>query len=408
MQQGAEFFRRTAFPGGFHADKQKGRGQRNQFLEKRPGVLVGEGTVDEVELFTGIDLPQRVGQSPGAFRVVRAVEKQFFMRKHLEPGGPVCLPEAVERFLRIEPEPCGKVQQDQPRQRRVRPLETAGQGQPDGSVPENLIRNIVFENDASVVGHDRLFEGSLQFPAPGFENAHGFIGNGASDKDRHARLDDPRLLESDLGESVAEVFLVFQREGGDDAGQRRDDVCGVQTPSHAGLPDHEVCPRFREQQRGGRGGRFEVGDAESFFQELFRGGADFLQRPGDRDGIRNGAVDAEPFVHLDQVGRGIEPGFESGVEKPGFQEGAGGTFAVAPRDMDELQIFPGRAQFRKKRPRLVQTELHPEEFKSGQPGEDIRPWRNHFQYRIGDQLAPLHLDFPLMSTRDLLVRVSTT
>jgi hypothetical protein len=64
----------------------------------------------------------------------------------------------------------------------------------------------------------------------------GFVGRG---EDGDAGFDDAGLFGGDLGPGIAEPFLVIELDVGDDAGQRRDDVGGVEPAAHAGFPDHQ-------------------------------------------------------------------------------------------------------------------------------------------------------------------------
>jgi hypothetical protein len=63
---------------------------------------------------------------------------------------------------------------------------------------------------------------------------------------RHAGLDDAGFFRRDFFQRVAEPLLVVERDVGDDAGQRRDDVGRVEPSAEAGFPDHQVAFLFRE------------------------------------------------------------------------------------------------------------------------------------------------------------------
>jgi hypothetical protein len=53
---------------------------------------------------------------------------------------------------------------------------------------------------------------------------------------------------------------VIQGDVGDDAGQRRDDVGGIQPAAQAGFPDDEVALLFREKFQRQDGGELEQRD----------------------------------------------------------------------------------------------------------------------------------------------------
>ena len=51
----------------------------------------------------------------------------------------------------------------------------------------------------------------------------------------------PAFSAAIFGQRVAQPLSVIELDVGDDAGQRGDDVGGVQPPAQAGFPDHQIA-----------------------------------------------------------------------------------------------------------------------------------------------------------------------
>ncbi len=143
-------------------------------------------------------------------------------------------------------------------------------------------------------------------------------------------LDDAGLLVGDGGHRVAQVAFVLQRDIGDDAHLGGQQVGGVQAAAHAGLdhgPVHAVL--FEQMERHG-GGELEEGRLAVGFLNLADG-------PVGVDDFRVGhraSVDADAFVEMDQVRRGVKADGEAGRLQDAGQHGGHGPFAVGPGHMD--------------------------------------------------------------------------
>ena len=104
---------------------------------------------------------------------------------------------------------------------------------------------------------------------------------------RAAWAQDSRLFAGDLGDRVAQVFLVVERDVGEDGEQRIDDVGGVEPAAHAHFqdgdlhwfPDGSVCFLVREVQESQRGQRLEE--------------ARMVRQPAGRDQLPGRLVDAK-------------------------------------------------------------------------------------------------------------------
>ena len=81
-----------------------------------------------------------------------------------------------------------------------------------------------------------------------------FVGGG---DDGNAWFDDAGFFCGDIDQSFAEPFLMIVLNVGDDAGERSDDVGGVEPPAEAGLPNDEVAFLFGEVLEGHDGDEFE-------------------------------------------------------------------------------------------------------------------------------------------------------
>ena len=76
----------------------------------------------------------------------------------------------------------------------------------------------------------------------------GLLGGG---DDRHVWFDDAGFLCRDFRERVAKPLLVVEADVGDDAGERRHDVGGVQPAAEAGFPDYQITFLRGEIAQGG-------------------------------------------------------------------------------------------------------------------------------------------------------------
>ena len=78
-------------------------------------------------------------------------------------------------------------------------------------------------------------------PARGFrDHPERFVSVRRGD-DGDAGFDDARLLRRDAGQRFPQPLLMIVLDVGDDAGQRRDDIGGVQPSAQTGFPDHQIA-----------------------------------------------------------------------------------------------------------------------------------------------------------------------
>ena len=87
----------------------------------------------------------------------------------------------------------------------------------------------------------------------------GRFGGEPSDHERHAWLGDSGFFESDVGERVAKVPFVIERDRGDRGDRRSQHVGGVEPPAEADFHDGDVDGRAPEDLKRDRGRHFEEG-----------------------------------------------------------------------------------------------------------------------------------------------------
>ena len=87
---------------------------------------------------------------------------------------------------------------------------------------------------------DRIVSGALLATRSFRDDLQGSAASVAGD-DGNAGLDDAGLLGGNAGQGLAQPLLMIVLDVGDDAGQRGDDVRGIQPSAQAGFPDHQVA-----------------------------------------------------------------------------------------------------------------------------------------------------------------------
>ena len=169
--------------------------------------------------------------------------------------------------------------------------------------------------------------------------ASGLVGRG---EDRDAGFDDAGLFGGDLCPGMAEPLLVIELDIGDDAGERRDDVGGVEPATHAGFPNHQFTALFDEILE------------RQYHDDLEKGRMPIRRKMGEpipgafdeADDVVPGdelSVDLDAFAEADQVRRGEQTGAQSGGAVNGLEHGAGRTFAVGAGHVDEPELAVGMA-----------------------------------------------------------------
>src|ERR1017187_6796949 len=96
---------------------------------------------------------------------------------------------------------------------------------------------------------------------------------------RAACAQDSRLFAGDLGNRVAQVFLVVERDVGQDGEQRIDDVGGVEPAAHTHFQDGDLHVALGEVEESQRGQRLEE--------------AGMVRQPASRDQLPARLVDAK-------------------------------------------------------------------------------------------------------------------
>ena len=151
-----------------------------------------------------------------------------------------------------------------------------------------------------------------------------------SGDNRHAKLDDARLLRGDFRQGGAEVLRVLKIDIGDGAGYGRNDVRGVEAPAHAHLDQCQVHTLLREPAKGYGGIQFEKGGG------MLKVRGRLLKEPDvffHRGLINALAVDLEALAQVDQVGTGESSHAVTGVLQHGVQQRHHTSLAVCAGDV---------------------------------------------------------------------------
>ena len=179
--------------------------------------------------------------------------------------------------------------------------------------------------------------------------ADGLVGLrvlGQGDEDA-VGAEDAGLFAGDLGDGVAEVVLVVERDVGDDGEEGVDDVGGVETAAQADFEDGDVdraCaslePFSGEVEEGERGEDLEEAGGMgqiAGFDEAAGGLVDLEVEAGEVVVGDLDAVDLDALVDADEVGRGVEAGAVAGGGEDAGQGGGRGAFAVGSGDQDRRE-----------------------------------------------------------------------
>lgn len=124
-------------------------------------------------------------------------------------------------------------------------------------------------------------------------------------------FDDAGFFGSDFSQRLAEPFFMIEIDVGDDAGDGRDDVGGVEASAQPGFPDNQVAVLFGEIRQGHYRDDFEesgvliLGEGLEPFLKLCDPLADIIVADP-------AAIDLDPFGERDQVRGGEEPDAQSG------------------------------------------------------------------------------------------------
>ena len=208
------------------------------------------------------------------------------------------------------------------------------------------------ENAASPPGHElrselRVEPEHLGLPGSGPLPDHPLRrARHASQHERHAGLDDARLLPGDARNLVAEARGMLPLDGRDAGHRGPDHIGGIEPAPQPRFEDRAIDARFAKEQQG-RGAQ-HVEEARRQFRRLLRQPlhlrADPLdgaveQRVGDRP-----AIEPESLRPLFQVRRGVSAGANAQLLKCGFDQERGGALALGSRDVHAAKLSMRVAQ----------------------------------------------------------------
>src|SRR5208282_2792947 len=175
-----------------------------------------------------------------------------------------------------------------------------------------------------------------------------------------ARTNDAGFFAGNLGDGFAQIFLVIERDVGDDAEARFHDIGGIQAAAHAhfehnhvGAAAREVFKAYGSQHLKKAGVPRQI----AFRDEALGGAVDHVMEQGEivvGDGF---AIEANALVDAYQMRRGVEPGPEAGSLQDGRQSRGGGTLAVGARDQHRGKAILGISQRSEQHAHVRQVEL---------------------------------------------------
>src|SRR5208283_2962414 len=129
----------------------------------------------------------------------------------------------------------------------------------------------------------------------------------------------------------SEEILMIESDIGNHADLGADDICRIETTSHAGFRDDQIGLLFCEVKEGHRGYHLKKGGVSAAIE----GCPDFFknpQYPFCRDFL---VIYAEAFRKAHQVWRSIEADLDSMVAENSGKNSRSGALAVGPGDMNE-------------------------------------------------------------------------
>ena len=177
---------------------------------------------------------------------------------------------------------------------------------------------------------------------------------------------DTGLLPGDLGDRIAQIVLVVERDIGDDRNQGVNDIRRVETAPKPYLQNCDVDrlrftgPFSREVKKSK--GRQDLEEARRMGKlpgfDQAAGGLVDLEVELCEVLVRNlGAVDLDALVNTDQVGRGVETGAVTRRGQDTGQGGGRGAFAVGSGNQNRGEAGLRMAQSGSQNPHVGEVEL---------------------------------------------------
>ena len=202
-----------------------------------------------------------------------------------------------------------------------------------------------------------LFGGDGHRPAAVRHLKRGVAGLGFqfSQQKGAGRARDARFVPCDGCQTVAQDGRVIQPHAGEHRQLTVEHVGGVPTPAKTTLHDRQLDARIAEGQQRQRGQQFEVTGLHLIDERL-------KPVPGDsqRKLVKRLAVHQNPLEGTQQMGRGIQPGAQSGLTQTLFDEGTERALAIGARHMDHTELSLGIVQQLQQAFHALQAGLDPE------------------------------------------------
>lgn len=340
---GAEFFRgHIAFT--FDGDEEEVVGDGAEEAEVTEGVLIGEEAGDEGQgavIAVGAD---ELGEGGGFVGVMADIDDdEGLLGNDLATAGPTDAGEAGTDSI------LGKVVVTEGMEEvesgdgegGVTELEIAEEGECEGfpgavwGFDGEFLAGVVHSEAADrdeLVGAE---EGAVTAGGDGLEDLLGGAGLWV-EEDGAGGFDDAGFFGGDFFEGGAEDGGMFEAEVCDDGEEWGEDVGGIEAAAEAGFDDSEVDLATEEPGKSDGGGEFEEGSWALTWGGGLAGVCGFgLIEEGIEGVIGDGeAGDTDTLIEADEVGAGVEGGFEAAGTEGGFEHSGGASLTAGSSDMD--------------------------------------------------------------------------
>ena len=171
---------------------------------------------------------------------------------------------------------------------------------------------------------------------------------------------DTRLFARNLGDRVAQILLMIERDVGDDAEPRLNHVGRVQTPAHSDLEHNHIWPAAGKILKGHRRQRLEKAGMPrqiSFPNQPLRSPVDHVMEHREIVVADRFAIEANPLVNPNQMRRSIKPRLQPRSLQDGSESSGRRTLAVRACDQHRRKTILRMPQRREQHAHVRQIEL---------------------------------------------------
>ena len=160
-------------------------------------------------------------------------------------------------------------------------------------------------------------------------------------------------------ERVAQILLVIEVDGGDDRGERGDDVGGIKPTAQTGFPQNNVHLLPRKMLEGHHGDHFKK-SRQPICGKISHERLQTFHQPYHLRLTDRLAVDLNAFAKAQEVRRGEQASLHSRLAADAFEHGAHGSFAVGAGHVSEAQALMRIAGVGGEGARIFQVQLGPQ------------------------------------------------